>query len=91
MSGTPTVDLMTLTTTTQNMTAPDSVTTTLTDTTTSDLDIQVLPEQELYPWAENDKERRRCFIYEYYPHDASVDIKFELEAMSKIEKWLLGR
>ncbi len=62
---------------------------TLTDTTTNNPTIEV--ETELYPWAASNQERRRSFIFEYYPHDPQVDIKYYLEAVGKIEQWLLGR
>lgn len=75
--------------TTSNTTDPVSGTTTLTDTTTNDLDVEVV--EELYPWTDDDNERRRAFIFEYFNFNPDIAIKPQLEALASLESWLKGQ
>ncbi len=83
-------DLTKLTTKTQNMTAQDSVTTTLTDTTKNDLDVELVSD-ELYPWANDNNEKRRAFVFEYFNWNPDIHVDAQMQQLDRINKWLSGR
>ncbi len=62
---------------------------TLTGMTTNNPTIEV--ETELYPWAKDNVERRRSFIFEYFGWNPDYAGKIQVEQLSQIEQWLLGR
>lgn len=56
-----------------------------------ELEIEVLPEEDesdqLYPWAQDDAERRRAFVFEFY-RDPEIEVGILLKNMDLIERWL---
>ncbi len=74
---------------TTKATASTATESTLTATTTNNPTIEV--ETELYPWAKDNVERRRSFIFEYFGWNPDYAGKIQVEQLSQIEQWLLGR
>lgn len=50
-------------------------------------EVEVVPEQELYPWAKDDDEKRRAFIFEFYAN-ADIDGPTLVRNMDLVAKWL---
>ena len=83
-------DLTTHKMTTSNTTAPALETTISTDTTTNnELEIDIV--DELYPWAMDDSEKRRAFIFQYFNWNPDIHVDAQLQQLARVEKWLSGR
>ncbi len=55
-----------------------------------DLDIELVPEDELYPWATDNNEKRRAFIFEYFGWNNDIDANIQIKALKLLEQWLKG-
>src|SRR5689334_2393898 len=54
-----------------------------------ELDVDFTPEEPPpYPWAKDDDERRRTFIMESVPFDASAEPKFIVDTWKQVEHWI---
>lgn len=54
-----------------------------------DLDIEVVP--ELYPWTNDDQEKRRAFIFEFFNWNPDISGKIQVEQLTQIERWLSAK
>ena len=56
---------------------------------TSDLELELV--DELYPWAKDDTERRRAFIFEFFNWNPDIHVDAQLQQLNSIERWLSGQ
>lgn len=59
-------------------------------TTNEDLAVEIVEDPTLYPWTNDDNEKRRAFIFEYFNFNPDIAIKPQLEALERLEQWLIG-
>ncbi len=56
----------------------------------NDVDIEIVPDQELYPWTNDNNEKRRAFIFEYFGWNNDIDANVQIKGLKLVEQWLRG-
>ena len=60
-------------------------------TNDDELELEVVEDQALYPWTDDDNEKRRAFIFEFFNFNPDIHIDAQLQQLKRIEQWLSGR